>query len=144
MVQNDSTSIFTDALLICIQITNHCKGLLNQSKDIPTLALARIQRWTLTLATHQYKSVYKKGSEISNAGSLGCLPLPTASSQNIPVPSEYVLLLEHLSSGPVTATQIKTMTYQDKCLSRVPYFVQNGWPATVGQTLTPYASRKYE
>ena len=55
-----------------------------------------------------------------------------------------MLLLEHLSSGPVTATQIKTMTRQDKVLSRVLYFVQNGWPATVEQTLKPYASRKYE
>ena len=70
--------------------------------------------------------------------------MPTASSQNIPQPSEYVLLLEHLSSGPITATQIKTMTRQDKVLSRVFHFVQNGWPATVEPALTPYASRKYE
>ena len=70
--------------------------------------------------------------------------MPTASSQSIPVPSEHVLLLEHLSSGPVTANQIKTMTRQDKVLSRVLCFVQNGWPATVEPTLTPYVSRKYE
>ena len=120
------------------------QGLLNQSKAIPTLASARIQRWALTLATYQYKIVYKRGSEISNADGLSHLPLPASSSQTIPVPSEHVLLLEHLSSGPVTATQIKTMTRQDKVLSRVLYFVQNGWPATVEQTLKPYASRKYE
>ena len=120
------------------------QGLLNQSKAIPTLASARIQRWALTLATYQYKVVYKKGSKISNADGLSHLPLPIASSQTFPVPSEHVLLLEHLSSGPVTATQIKTMTRQGKVLSRVLYFVQNGWPATVEQTLKPYASRKYE
>ena len=90
----------------------------------------------------QYKIVYKKGSEINNANGLSRLPLPTVSSQNIPVPSEHWLLLEHLSSGPVTATQIKTMTCQDKILSRVLFFVQNGWPATVEPTLTPYAYRK--
>ena len=55
-----------------------------------------------------------------------------------------MFLLEHLSSGPVTATQIKTMTRHDKILSRVLYFVQNGWPATIEQTLKPYASRKYK
>ena len=120
------------------------QGLLNQSKAISTLASARIQRWALTLATYQYKIVYKRGSEISNADGLSRLPLPASSSQTIPVPSEHVLLLEHLSSGPVTATQIKTMACQDKVLSRVLYFVQNGWPATVEQTLKPYASRKYE
>lgn len=107
------------------------QDLLNESKAIPTLASARIQRWALTLATYQYKIVYKKGSEISNADGLSHLPLPTASSQNILVPREHVLLLEHLSYGPITATQIKTMTFRDKLLSRVFHFAQNGWPATV-------------
>ena len=120
------------------------QGLLNESKAIPTLASARIQRWALTLATYQYKIVYKKGSKISNADGLSRLPLPTSSSENIPVPSEHVLLLEHLSSGPVTATQVKTMACQDKVISRVFHFVQNGWPATVEPTIMPYASRKYE
>ena len=119
------------------------QGLLNESKAIPTLASARIQRWALTLATYQYKIVYKKGSEISNADGLSRLPLPAA-SQNTPVPSEHVLLLEHLSSGPITATQIKIMTRQDKVLSKVLYFVQKGWPATVESALKSYASRKYE
>ena len=119
------------------------QGLLNESKAIPTLASARIQRWALTLAAYQYKIVYKRGSEISNADGLSRLPLPTV-PQNIPLPSEHVLLLEHLSSGPITATQIKTMTRQDKILSKVLYFVQKGWPATVEPALTPYASRKYE
>ena len=58
--------------------------------------------------------------------------------------SEHWLLLEHLSSEPLTAIQLKTMTRQDKILPRVLYFVQNGWPATVEPTLTPYTSRKYE
>ena len=114
------------------------QGLLNESKAIPTQASARIQRWALTLASYQYKIVYKKGSEISNADGLSCLPLPTALSQDFP------LLLEHLSCGPITATQIKTMTRQDKELSRVLYFVQKGWPATVEPNLRPYASRKHE
>ena len=55
-----------------------------------------------------------------------------------------MLLSEHLSSEPIAANQIKTMTHQDKVLSRVLYFVQNAWPATVEPTLTPYVSRKYE
>ena len=115
------------------------QGLLNESKAIPTLTSARIQRWALTLATYQYKIVYKKGSEISNADGLSCLPLPAA-PQNTPVPSKHVLLLKHLSSGHITATQIKIMTHQDKVLSKVLYFVQKGWPATVKPALKAYAS----
>ena len=120
------------------------EGLLNESKAIPTLASARIQRWALTLATYQYKIVYKKGSDIGNADGLSRLPLPSPLSQEVPVPSEYVLLLEHLACGPITATQIKTMTRQDRDLSKVLYYVQKGWPAIVDPTLQPYASRKYE
>ena len=56
--------------------------------------------------------------------------------------SEHVLL-EHLSCGLITATQIKTMT-QHRLLPRVLYFVQNWWPATVEPTLTPYASGEYK
>ena len=132
-----------DVVLHYILTIKPLQGLLNESKAIPTLASARIQRWALTLATYQYKIVYKKGSEISNADGLSRLPLPAA-SQNTPAPSEHVLLLEHLSSGPITATQIKIMTCQDKVLSKVLYFVQKGWPATVESALKSYASRKYE
>lgn len=119
------------------------QSLLNESKAIPTLASARIQRWALTLATYQYKIKYKKGSELGNADGLSRLPLPS-SPHEVPVPSEHVLLLEYLSSGPITATQIKTMTRQDRELSKVLYYVQNGWPGKVEPSLQPYASRKNE
>ena len=98
------------------------QGLLNESKAIPTLTSVRIQRWALTLATYQHKIVYKK-IQRSNADGLSRLSLPIALSQNILVPCEYVLLLEHLSSRPIAATQIKTMTHQDKVLSRVFHYV---------------------
>ena len=39
----------------------------------------------------------------------------------VPVPSlsELVLLMEHMSSGPLTAAEVKTMTQRDRVLSRV-------------------------
>ena len=119
------------------------KSLLNESKAVPTLASARIQRWALTLAAYQYNIVYKKGSDIGNADGLSRLPLPSQ-PQNVPIPNELVLLVEHLNCGPVTATQIKTMTRRDKELSRVLHFVQNGWPESVDPALRPYASKKHE
>ena len=99
----------------------------------------------MTLATYQYKIVYKKSSDIGNADGLSRLPLSSPLSQEVPVPSEYVLLLsEHLVCGPITATQFKMMTCQDRDLSKVLHYVQKGWPAIVEPTLKPYASRKYE
>ena len=116
------------------------ESLLNESKAIPTLESARIQRWALTLAAYQYRIAYKKGSELGNADCLSRLPLPVSPSE-VPIPSELVLLTEHLACGPITATQIKTMTRRDKILSWVLYYVQNGWPGTVEPS---YASKKCE
>ena len=61
---------------------------------------------------------------VVNADGLSRLPLPSPLSQEVPVPSEYVLLFEHLACGPITTTQIKTITRQDRDLSKVLYYVQ--------------------
>ena len=92
--------------------------LFNESKPIPSMASARIQRWALTLASYEYTIKYKSGPANSNADTLSRLPLPVTFSE-VPVPSELVLLMEHMSSGPLTAAEVKTMTQWDRVLSRV-------------------------
>ena len=82
------------------------------------MASARIQRWALTLASYEYRIKYKSGQANSNADALSRLPLPATFSE-VPVPSELVLLMEHVSSGPLTAAQVKAMTQWDPILSRV-------------------------
>jgi len=52
--------------------------------------------------------------------------------------------MEHLLAGPVTVTQIKTMTCRDKDISRVLHYVKHGWPESVDLSLHPYVSRKHE
>ena len=129
-----------------ILYTDHkpLQGLLNQSKAIPTLPPARVQGWVLTLATFSVK-LYAKGFRDKQCKWFKSLTFANSIiTKYSGTYSEHWLLLEHLSSEPLTATQLKTMTRQDKILSRVLYFVQNGWPATVEPTLTPYTSRKYE
>ena len=46
----------------------------------------------------------------SNADVLSRLPLPNLSTSEVPIPSELVLLMEHMSTGPLTAAQVKLMT----------------------------------
>ena len=94
------------------------QSLLNESKPIPCMASARIQRWALTLATYEFTIKYKSGPGNSNADALSHLPLPATFSE-VPIPSELVLLKEHMSSGPLTAAQVKAMTQRDPILSRV-------------------------
>ena len=62
----------------------------------------------------------------------------------VPVPSELVLLIEYMSSGPITAAQVKTMTQRDPVLAQVYSYVLCGWPDTVDSSFNPYSSHKHE
>ena len=120
------------------------QSLLNESKAIPTIASARIQRWALTLSMYEYTIKFKSGAANGNADALSRLPLPDTPAET-PMPSELVLLLEHLSTGPLTAVQIKTMTRKDPILSRVYMHILHGWsPATDDHTLQPYSLKQKE
>ena len=41
--------------------------LFDESKSIPPLASARVQRWALALSAYNYSIKYRKGDDISNA-----------------------------------------------------------------------------
>ena len=120
------------------------QSLLNESKPIPCMASARIQRWALTLASYEYTIKYKSGPANTNADALSRLPLPNTSISEVPIPSELVLLMEHTSTGPLSAAQVKTMTQRDPVLSRVYSYLLRGWPNTVDTSLNPYSSRRHE
>jgi len=125
--------------------TNHkpLQSLLNESKAVPTIASACIQRWALTLSMYEYTLKFKSGTTNSNTDALSRLPLPEAPTET-PLPSELVLM-EHLSLGPLTATQIKTMTCKDPTLSRVYLYILHGWPHTTDDhILQSYLSRRKE
>ena len=104
---------------------------------------ARVQRWALTLAMYNYQIAFKPTTAHSNAGGLSRLPLSEAPSE-VPVPPEFVLLIEHLLDAPVKAYEIRTWTWRDPLLSKVKQFIQSGWPATVESQLRPYWTRRFE
>ena len=97
-----------------------------ETRPVPHLASARLQRWALTLGAYDYSICYKPGSSHSNADMLSRLPLPE-SPPDVPLPGETILLLEQLQSSPITAAQIKKWTSQDPVLSRVRNNVLHGW-----------------
>jgi len=55
--------------------------LLKETSATPSMALARIQRWALTLGAYDYEIAYKPGDKHANADVLSRLPLPKAPSQ---------------------------------------------------------------
>ena len=91
------------------------------------MASACIQRWALTLGAYNYNIVFKPGKDHANADMCSCLPLLTSLTET-PVPAELVFLMEHLSSSPVNAAQVKTWTDKDPVLSQVRDAILRGLP----------------
>lgn len=117
--------------------------LFSETKSIPMMASARIQRWALTLSAYDYSIIYKPGKEHANADLLSRLPLPDTIT-DVPLPGETVLLMETLQTSPVTADQIRRWTDRDPVLAQVKNFVQKGWSFTNEDDLKPYAQRRDE
>ena len=97
---------------------------------IPTLAAARMQRWSLILSAYDYNIEYRKSTDHANADALS--RLPDASSQPgdemHDFPIHQVSFADELS---VLAKYISEATRKDPILSKVVEYTQNGWPIKV-------------
>ena len=113
------------------------KHLLSESRAIPPMASARIQRWALTLSAYKYTLAYKPGEHHSNADVLSRLPLPDA-PMDVPTPGDTVLLTECLAALPLTASQIARWTDRDPVLAKVRDNIQRGWQHSEDSDLQPY------
>ena len=78
------------------------------------------------LGGFDYTIAYKPGVQHANADLFSRLSLPDIPTK-VPVPPETILLMETLSSIPVTATQISQWTSHSTTLSKVKNFILNGW-----------------
>ncbi|XP_048578018.1 uncharacterized protein K02A2.6-like [Nematostella vectensis] len=115
--------------------------ILGPKSAIPTLAAARLQRWALILASHQYDVVYRKGVDHSNADGLSRLPVdkPRVSEET------EIYHFSYVDDLPVTARDIAMETRKDSVLSKVLHYVKSGWPQqTQEEELRPYFNRRLE
>ena len=92
--------------------------LFGETKGIPQLASARIQRWALTLSTYNYTIRYKAGKSLGNADALSRLPRPVTIVDDC-IPADLEHLVHHLSSTTICAAQLKNgqakIRYCHKC-----------------------------
>ena len=79
---------------------------------IPPWHQFQLQPW------HQFQLQFRKLTAHLNADALSHLP-PATTPDMVPDPPEVVLLMEHLDSLPVCATDFKKETNQDPVLSHV-------------------------
>ncbi len=115
--------------------------------DRNPLQLKRRQEFVIGLffSMFEYNIKFRCTSDHGNADALSRLPLSDTVEEN-DVPPELVLLVEHLDSSPVTASQIKQSTMCDPELAMVFEYVQHGWPgkSAVSSSLNPFYQRKEE
>ena len=119
-------------------------SLFNGNRPIPVQASARIQRWALTLASYEYDLHHRSSQDNANADGVSRLPLPETPTQ-VPTPPEVILLVEHLSHGPVTNYHIRHWTKTDCILSKVLLYLQKGWPDVCpSDDIKPYWTKQNE
>jgi hypothetical protein len=125
-------------------ITDHqpLTAILHPEKGIPALSAARMQRYALILAAHDYNIVYKSTKKHTNADGLSRLPL----GNTVNYVEDIVDLFHtaHLDQLPVTTAAIKKATRRDPVLARVYEATMNGWPEQSPEGLTAFHSRRAE
>ena len=117
--------------------------LFSETRPVPPLASARIQRWALTLSAYDYTISYKPGERHANADLLSRLPLPETPAE-VPTPPEIILMMETLQGTPVSAKNIRQWTDRDPLLSRVRNLVLQGWHDVEDEEILPFNRRKQE
>ena len=94
---------------------------------------------------YDYEIQYKPGTQQAHADACSRLPLPDIPA-NIPIPGDTILLINHLDSTPVKATQIGMWTQRDPVLATITkYVLQGSWPSKPpDDAQRPYFSRRDE
>ncbi len=119
-------------------------GLLSEGKSTSVQASACINCWSLYLSMFDYTLVFKRTTEHANADALSRLPMPHL-TKSVP-PTQLVLLATHLEESPMSAEQIAKATRQDRTLSLVYQYLNQGWPQAIpGQPqFSPYFDKQNE
>ncbi|XP_056612166.1 uncharacterized protein K02A2.6-like [Triplophysa dalaica] len=124
-------------------ITDHkpLLKILGPKTGVPTLAAARMQRWSLILSAYRYEIQYKRSEQHGNADALSRLPIQDVDS----VRSGGVFKVSYLDDLPVTATEIAQETEMDSVLTQVKEHVMRGWPKHCPDDMfKPYFSKRFE
>jgi hypothetical protein len=114
------------------------RHILAPDKGIPTVAAARLQRWSIVLAAYQYKIEYRKSALMCPADALSRLPI--ASEECV----ENVLSVFPINF-PLTYSEVAAETASDVVLRKVMDFTKQGWPNYVDDhAIAPFFRQRFE
>ena len=121
-------------------VTDHkpLLSILGPKTGIPSLAAARMQRWSFLLSAYQYDIIFKPTASHCNADGLSRLPQEPAPHTD--TPTEVSLFnIGQIHNLPVSASQVQSATKGDLILSKVYKFIRDGWPNHLEDSeLQPY------
>ena len=103
--------------------------ILGPKKEVPVLAAARLQRWSLVMTAYNYEIQFHSTDHHANADMLSRLESNNQMS---------VFNIQQLETLPVTPSE------SDPVLSKVLNYSKKGWPTVVEEVLKPYKSRENE
>ena len=110
---------------------------------LPVVAASRLQRWALVLSAYQYDVKFRATEEHGNVDGLSRLPLKGERHEEEETEASIFNMVQ-IETLPVTAGQLRNESRQDKELSKVMRYLQNGWPEMVTAELQPYETKKTE
>lgn len=119
-------------------------GIFNPRKPIPNIISPRMLRWALLLNSYDYEIEYVEGKKIGNADALSRWPSNTEEHTE---DEEYlgVLLIEETPIAlDLSALEVARLTRKDKILSKIMYWIRNGWPAKVENEFKVYWQKREE
>ena len=126
-------------------VTDHrpLTTILGPKNGVPSLAAARMQRWSLLLSAYSYNIEFRPTAAHANADGLSRLPLP--GETRVDPPSEVsVFNVAQVQALPVTVAQLQQATRNDPILGKILRCIRRGWPEAVPDHLKPYWSRRLE
>lgn len=97
------------------------RHILSPDKGVPLVANQRLQHWAFILEAYQYKLVHRKAEFMSHVDALSRLPAPDSFD-------EVVFNVDAMPVTPVNVNIIADCTAKDPILSRVRFYVIQGWP----------------
>lgn len=116
--------------------------ILSPTKNIPSIAAARMQRWAVFLGAHLYSIEHRAASRHANADGLSRLPAKCAHKET----DLKLHQVREIDVLPVTSDEIASETRKDSLLRRVYLLTMNGWNGTdaLDKGLQPYYIRRNE
>ena len=126
--------------------------ILGPKKGLPTLAAARLQRWTIILTVYQYDLEFRSTQAHSSADGFFKATIAGTSqccmwkqSDGCTSSNSWVCVnLGQIEIFPVDTDRLRHATQADPVLSKVCLYTQRGWPNDVNPEQKPYATRRYE